>query len=59
MKEKTRKFGGKRYGFVRRCYLKSEADKIVKARRERGLRARVVKVKVRGMRGEAYDVWGA
>jgi len=57
--KKTREFGGKRYGFVRRCFTKFDAEKIVKARRAHGLRARVVEVKARGLEGGAYDVWGA
>ena len=54
-----RSFGGIKYGFIRRCFTKSDAEKIAKTRREHGLKTRITKARVSGMRGCAYDTWGA
>lgn len=56
---RARKFGNVRYTHICRRYMKFDAEKIADARRKQGKRARITKVKVSGMRGYAYDVWGA
>ena len=58
MKERTRKFEGKQFGLVKQCFTKFDALKIAKRRSELGLKSRITKVKVEGMRGMAYEVWG-